>query len=71
MRAMIRLMVARPGDEVRECAEGAAAADAYAEFQPEWVTMDIGLGDVDGLTATSQIKARFPMVKIVIVTQYR
>ncbi len=70
MRAMIRLMVARQGDEVHECADGAAALDAYAEFSPEWVTMDLELGATDGLMATEQIKSAFPAARIMIVTQH-
>ena len=70
MRAMIRLMLAQPGDEVRECAEGAEALAAYAEFQPEWVTMDIQLGAADGFDVTSQITARFPSARVIILTQH-
>ena len=70
MRAMIRRMVAGPGDEVQECADGAEALAAYEAFQPDWTTMDLRMRHVDGLAATRQIKARFPEARILMLTQH-
>lgn len=70
MRAMIRLVAAQADDEVRECANGSEAFAAYARFQPDWVTMDLGLPGLDGLAATRQIIDRFPGARVVIVTSH-
>lgn len=53
-----------------ECADGAEALAAYAEHRPDWVLMDIKMGDVDGFAATRRIKAAFPDARIVMVTSY-
>lgn len=54
--------------EIRECADGAGALSAYQAQQPDFVLMDIRMNEVDGITATKQIKAANPAAKIIIVT---
>jgi len=68
-RMMVRLL-ARVADEIHECGDGADAVDAYSRNKPDWVLMDIKMGEVDGLTATRRIKARFPGARIIIVTNH-
>ena len=70
MRSMIRRMVAGVADEISECDDGAAACSLYGELRPDWVLMDIELGQVNGITATRRIKADFPEARVVIVTNY-
>jgi CheY-like chemotaxis protein len=69
MREMIRLISSRPGDEVHECADGDEVLEAYARWQPDWVTMDIHMSRLDGLSATRRLKEQFPAARIVFVTQ--
>jgi len=70
MRQMIKLFLRGLAKEIAECCDGAEALAAYREFAPDWVVMDIGMDKVDGLEATRQIVAAFPLARIVMLTQY-
>ena len=50
--------------------DGVQALAAYREHRPDWVLMDLHLKQMDGLTATGQIKSAYPEARIVIVTNY-
>lgn len=70
MRQMVKFYLRGIADETRECADGAEALAAYAEFRPDWVLMDWEMKQMDGLTATRGIRANFPDAHILFVTQY-
>ena len=70
MREMIKLFLHGLAEEITERNDGDEALAAYRDFAPDWVLMDIGMEKMDGLEATRQIIAAFPMARIVIVTQY-
>ena len=70
MRLLLRNIVTDLVDEISECSDGAEALSFYQQHQPDWVLMDIRMKDVDGLTATRQIKAAYAEAKIIIVTNY-
>lgn len=70
MRRMIKSFVSEFADEMHECADGAEAFALYAAHLPDWVLMDIRMCEMDGITATRQIKAAFPDANIMIVTDY-
>jgi len=70
MRSMIRRILAGIADDISECDDGAAACSLYGELRPDWVLMDIELGQVNGITATRRIKADYPEARVVIVTNY-
>ena len=70
MRRTIRSVLAGLGHEVFECEDGNQALAAYRTHRPDWVLMDIGLKEVDGIVATGILKAAFPEAKVVIVTDY-
>lgn len=70
MRRTIRSLIAGPAHEVFECEDGNQALAAYQTHRPDWVLMDIGLKEVDGIVVTGAIKAAFPEAKVVIVTDY-
>jgi CheY-like chemotaxis protein len=70
MRRMIRRTVAEVADEISECGDGEAACSLYRELRPDWVLMDIEMGEVNGIVATRRIKADYPEARIVIVTNY-
>ncbi len=67
---MIRSLVEDLDADICECADGAAAVSACEERQPDWILMDVQMSPMDGLTATKRIKAIFPQMKIVIVTDH-
>lgn len=70
MVKMIRRTISEWANEICECADGAAAFRLYSEQFPDWVLMDIDLGETDGIAATREIVRRHPQAKIVMVTNY-
>jgi CheY-like chemotaxis protein len=70
MRRTIKSIVGEIATQIYECADGDEAITLYCRHRPDWVLMDIEMGMVDGIEATSRIKALFLEAKIVIVTNY-
>lgn len=70
MRDLIRSIVSDLVEDVTECCDGAEALFAYTKCRPDWVLMDIRMKEMDGISATRQIKASFPEANIMIVTDY-
>src|SRR5262245_29135483 len=70
VRRMIRSIVGALADEIFECPDGSLAVAAYERLQPDWIAMDFMMNEMDGLSATRNIKARWPAARIVIVTNY-
>lgn len=70
MRRMIKRVLSGIATEVIECDDGGEALAAYSRAQPDWVLMDIEMGQVDGITATRQITAAFPGAKVIMVTNH-
>lgn len=67
MRMMLRDILTKNGYEVAgEACNGVEALSKYAEVQPDLVTMDITMPDVDGLQATSNIMKEYPNAKIIM-----
>ena len=70
MRSMIRRMVSAVADDISECDDGAKACALYGELRPDWVLMDIEMGEINGLVATRHIMQGYPEARIIIVTNY-
>jgi len=57
MRMMVKDILAKNGYEiVGEAENGAVAVEKYQELQPDLVTMDITMPEMDGITAVKEIK---------------
>jgi two-component system, NarL family, response regulator DegU len=70
IRAVIRKILEKEFDSIYELSDGNQALSVYETMRPDWVTMDIKMGHMDGITATSEIIKRFPDARIIITTQY-
>jgi two-component system, chemotaxis family, chemotaxis protein CheY len=55
---------------VCSCKTGAEALAYYQQYQPDIVTMDITMPDMDGIEATQQIISAFPNALIIMVTSH-
>ena len=71
IRRVLRRLLADTGTLIWECADGSEALAAYEEHRPDVVLMDLRMTNVDGLTATRQIRGYDPSVRIIIVTDYQ
>lgn len=49
---------------------GEKAVEAYRACNPDLVTMDITMPDMDGVEATAKIISEFPMARIIMVTSH-
>jgi len=70
MRRLLRRLLSDLAGIILECNDGAQAVEMYGRHRPDWVLMDIEMKGLDGLEATSQIRAADPDARIVIVTNY-
>ena len=70
--AALRAVVARLGEFtlVGEATSGEQAVELAAETKPDLVLMDINMGGIDGLEATSQIVKARPETLVVLVSTY-
>lgn len=55
---------------VATAATGQQAIEAYRQYRPDLMTMDISMPDMDGMAATAKIVAEFPNARIVMVTSH-
>jgi CheY-like chemotaxis protein len=70
VRQILKTLVAPIANEIDECGDGSDAVSMYEKGQPDFVLMDVDLGEMDGITATRKIVARDPKAKVIIVTNY-
>lgn len=72
VRKGLRVLLEASGevDVVGECENGGDALQKVREFLPDVVLMDISMPGMDGATATRQITARHPEVKVLVLTMH-
>lgn len=56
--------------EIGEAGDGREAVRLVEESQPDLVLLDVRMPELDGIEATAQIKARWPAVKVVVLSMY-
>ena len=57
-------------EEIHEAVNGAEALALVEEFQPDIILMDARLPVMSGLEATRQIKAKYPQIKIIVMSVF-
>jgi two-component system response regulator DegU len=70
VRRILKMIVLPLAADVCECADGDEALRIYLRENPDFVLMDINLGDFNGISATKNIRQINPLAKIIIVTNY-
>ncbi len=70
MRVVLKDILVSHGlvSQVYEAGDGLAAVDAYKQFKPDIVTMDINMPKADGIQALKSIIQVNPKAKVVMVT---
>lgn len=73
VRSGVRLLLQTEDDieVVGEAENGKEAVELAVKHQPDIVLMDIAMPEVDGLEATSQIKAQCPKTSVLVLTMHR
>lgn len=66
MRMMLKDMLLKLGHDVVEAANGVEAIEKFKAENPDLVTMDITMPEMDGITAVKEIKKISPGAKIVM-----
>ena len=70
VRRVIRASIEDYVEGIVECESGEEAVNGYAQFQPDWILMDLQMAGGDGVTATCILKTMFPEARVVIVTSH-
>jgi DNA-binding NarL/FixJ family response regulator len=55
---------------VGEAADGQAALEAAAALHPDVVVMDLMMPGMDGIAATTELKARHPAIEVIAITSF-
>jgi two-component system chemotaxis response regulator CheY len=67
MRMMLGDILRKAGHEVvGEAENGAVAVDKYAKLQPDLVTMDITMPEMEGIEALAHIRRSDPKAKVIM-----
>ena len=69
MRKKIRKILTANGySEIQESASGKEAIEAYAEYKPDLVTMDIIMPGMDGIATLQEIRSIDPDAKVIMIS---
>lgn len=67
MRMMLKDILTKNGHEVvGEAANGAEMLSKYEETQPDIVTLDITMPEMDGLTAIKELRKKHPDANVIM-----
>lgn len=70
IRLMIRALLSQSNSQLFECEDGISSLEMCSKHNPDYVLMDFKMKYVDGITATKNIKKKFPQIKIIMVSNY-
>lgn len=57
-------------DILGEASNGKEGIELAEKLQPDVVLMDLVMDGMDGITATKEIKQKFPKIKVIVLTSY-
>ncbi len=69
-RALVRQILTTGDDRVLEMDDGAGVNELYAEFNPDWVLMDVNMKFVNGMDATKQLIQAHPHAKVIFLSNF-
>lgn len=71
LRRNINKMLTEMGHRVvSEAKDGMEAVSCFKKFEPDFITMDITMPDMDGIEAVAEIRKLSKTVKIIMVTSH-
>lgn len=68
IRRAIKRTIEKPNDEIQTASNGLEALRAIEKFDPDIVTMDISMPEMDGLTCIEGILRKRPTTKIIVIS---
>jgi len=71
IRRAIRRTIEKPNDEIRTAGDGVEALRVAETFDPQIVTMDISMPQMDGLTCLEGILKMRPKARILVISALR
>lgn len=70
IKKLTKILETLEHEVVCSCKTGTDALALYQQYQPDMVTMDITMPDMDGITAMSQILKNNPKALVIMVTSH-
>jgi CheY-like chemotaxis protein len=70
MQRMLADVVSGRFEQIYQCNDGDQAFALYERHHPDWVLMDWQMPNKDGIAATREIMAEYPLAKICLVTSF-
>ncbi len=70
MRLLLTRICGGVAEQIITAADGQEALEAFGQYRPDWVLMDIAMPGMDGLEATARITKEFPGARVLILTQF-
>lgn len=67
-RAIERRIFSQRVTEVRQAGNGREALETFRAFQPDFVTMDITMPEMDGLTCITEMMAIKPDTRLMVIS---
>ncbi len=64
------LMVHKDMELVAEASDGVEAIQKAGQYKPDVILMDLMMPEMDGITATREIRQKYPQIKVIALTSF-